>query len=271
MVVHLLHGIGCEDDQMVVAVAAALDGLEIIALRRLDRTQSRTAALAVDDQTRELGAGQITEPLGHQRNAGTRRRGHDPLAGSGASVDHVDRRHLRLGLQHDHAGRLPGLELHEGLHHFRLRRNGVAEITVATVADRSMGDHFVALHQFNFLFCHSLLEFLTINRYHAIGADDRTRSTARAGFGIGHADHRITLAIDFDRQLQHAARTRCHANPASFATLLVDNDRSFDFSHTPWILIVTNIGNFSVIAGNSPKVFRPGSGSDGRNREYRQQ
>ena len=159
MVVHLLHRVGREDDQVEVAVPAALAGLEIVALRRLDRAQSRAAALAVHDKARKLGPGQIAQPLGHQTDAGARRGGHHPFAGRSPAVNHVDRRNLRLGLQDHHAGRLPGLELHERLHHLRLGRDRVTEIPVATVADRRMGDHLVAFHQFYLLLCHSYSNF----------------------------------------------------------------------------------------------------------------
>ena len=155
MVVHLLHGIGREDDQLVIAVAAALDGLEVIALRRLNGTQTGPAALAIDDQARQLGACQITDTLGHQRNTGAGRRCHDALTGRSTAVDHIDGRNLGLGLQDDHAGGLPRLQLHQSLHHLGLRRNGVTEITVAAVTDGGMGNHLVALHQLHLFLCHS--------------------------------------------------------------------------------------------------------------------
>ncbi len=227
---HLLHRVGCEDDELVVAVATALAGLEIVALRGLDRTQTRAAALAVDHQARKLGTGQVAQPLGHERDAGARRRGHHPLTGRGTAVDHIDRRDLRFGLEHHHARAFPRLELHEGLHHLRLRSDRVAEITVATVANRRVGDHLVAFHQF-YLFLHSLFEFLTINRDTTVGTDHRARSAARARLGIRHPGRRIALAVDLRGEGQHIARTRGHAHAATLATLLVDNDRSFDFCH----------------------------------------
>ena len=59
MVVHLLHRIGRQYDHVEIAVAAAFAGLEIVALRRLDRTQSRAAALAVDHQAGQFRPRQV--------------------------------------------------------------------------------------------------------------------------------------------------------------------------------------------------------------------
>ena len=69
-IVHLLHGIGRQHDQMVIAVPAALDGLKIVGLRRLDRTEPRTSPRHVDHHARQLGPGQIAQPLAHQTDAG---------------------------------------------------------------------------------------------------------------------------------------------------------------------------------------------------------
>ena len=159
MVVHLLHRIGRQYDHVKIAVAAAFAGLEIVALRRLDRTQARAAALAVDHQAGQFRPRQVAQPLGHQADTGARRRGHHPFAGRCAAVDHVDRRDLRFGLQHDHARGLPRLEFHQCLHHFRLGSDRVPEISVATVANRRMGYHFVAFHQFYLFLCHSYSNF----------------------------------------------------------------------------------------------------------------
>lgn len=180
-----------------------------------------------------LGARQIAKPLGHQADAGARRGGHHPFAGRCAAVDHVDRRDLRFGLQHDHARGFPRFEFHQRLHHLRLGRDRVAEISVATVTDRRMGDHFVAFHQFYLFLCHSLLDFLTINRDDAVRANHRTRSAAYAGVGICHPGHGVALAVHLSRHAQHIARTRSDAHSASFAAFLIDNDCSFYFSHKP--------------------------------------
>ena len=107
VIVHLLHRVGGQDDHVEVTVTAALAGLEIVALRRLDRTQARTAALAIDHQTRKLRAREVAQPLAHQAHAGARRRGHHPLAGRCAAVNHVNGRDFGLRLQHHHAGGLP--------------------------------------------------------------------------------------------------------------------------------------------------------------------
>ncbi len=58
MVVHLLHGIGSQHDHVEIAVTAAFAGLEIVALRGLDRAQPGAAALTIDNQAGQLGARQ---------------------------------------------------------------------------------------------------------------------------------------------------------------------------------------------------------------------
>ena len=60
---------------------------------------------------------------------------------------------------HDHVRGLPRLEFHQCLHHFRLGSDRVPEISVATVANRRMGYHLVAFHQFYLFLCHSYSNF----------------------------------------------------------------------------------------------------------------
>ncbi len=156
---HLLHRSGREHYQVEIAVRASLAGLEIVALRGLYGAQSRASALAVDYKARQLACGQITHSLAHQADARARRRSHDALARGGSAVNHIDRRQFRFGLKDHHPRGLPRFELHEGLHNFGLRRNGVSEITVATATYGSMGDHLVAFHQSHLFFCHNYSNF----------------------------------------------------------------------------------------------------------------
>ena len=50
---------------MEVTVRTALASLEIVALRRLDRTQTRAAALTVHNHARQFGTCQIAQTLAH--------------------------------------------------------------------------------------------------------------------------------------------------------------------------------------------------------------
>ena len=195
---HFLNRVRSKYDQVEVTVRTALASLEIVALRRLDRTQARAAALAIDDQAGQLGARQVAQPLGHQADAGAGR-SHHPLTGRCTAVNHVYGRNLRLGLQYDHTGRFPGFLLHKRLHNLRLRSDRVAEVAVATVANRSMSDHFVAFHQFYFFLCHSLFKFLTINRDATVRTDNRAGRTSCAGIRISHLSHGVTFAVYLGR------------------------------------------------------------------------
>ena len=127
-------------------MAAALYGLEVVGLAGLDGTEARAAARDVDYERRKLGSGHVGYTLLHKADAGAGRGGHDALARGSTAVDHVDGCHFALGLQHHHAGGLPGLLGSEGFEHLRLRSDGIAEIAVGAAAYGGMGDGFVALH-----------------------------------------------------------------------------------------------------------------------------
>ena len=55
-----------------------------------------------------------------------------------------------LGLEHYHAGDVPGLLVLKCFEHFGLRGNGVSEIAIDAVADGGMGYGLIAFHQFYF-------------------------------------------------------------------------------------------------------------------------
>ena len=151
---HLLHRRGCEGDEAVVAVAAALDGLEIIRLAGLDGSESRAAAHAVEHNAREFGSGDVGHAFLHEGDTRAGRRRHDALAGACAAVDHVDGSQLALCLKHHHAGGLPGLLGGKGFEDFALRGDRVSEISVAAAADGSEGDGLVAFDKTYFFLCH---------------------------------------------------------------------------------------------------------------------
>ena len=65
---HFLHTGRSEDNDIIVAVAAATRCLEIVALRGLNRTQPRAATLYVDDDTWNLCTSHITDALLHEGN-----------------------------------------------------------------------------------------------------------------------------------------------------------------------------------------------------------
>ena len=73
---HLLHGIGREDQGAVVAVAAALDDLEVVALLGSDVAEPGSAAHDVGDDAGQFGSGEIADAFLHQADAGTARCGH---------------------------------------------------------------------------------------------------------------------------------------------------------------------------------------------------
>ena len=67
------------------AVAAGLRGLRIVLLGGLDRAEAGAAALNIDDETGDIGAGDIGDTLGFQRNSGRGGGGHNAGTGCGAA------------------------------------------------------------------------------------------------------------------------------------------------------------------------------------------
>ena len=147
---HLLHRGRGQHYEMVVAVAAAFGGLEIVGLRRLYRAEARAAAHHVDNQRRQLRGCQVAYAFLLEAHARRRRRRHHGAARGSAPVYHINSGHFAFGLQHGHARGLPRHKLGKRLEHLALRSYRVAEIPVDTVAHRRMGDGFVALHKFHF-------------------------------------------------------------------------------------------------------------------------
>ena len=153
---HLLHRGRCEHDGLVVAVASAHGGLQIVALAGLYGAQAWASALHVDDQGGYFAHGHVRHALLHQGHAGARRGCHDAFAAAAASVEHVDGGHFAFGLQHDHAGGLPRLQQAQRFEYLRLGCDGVAEESVAAAAYGGVGDGFVAFQQHIFVVFHGL-------------------------------------------------------------------------------------------------------------------
>ena len=71
---HFLNGIGRDDQRAVVAVAAAFDHLDVVALFGRDVAETGTAAHDVGDDAGEFGSGQVAEAFLHEADAGAARR-----------------------------------------------------------------------------------------------------------------------------------------------------------------------------------------------------
>ena len=137
---------------MVVAVAAALDALEIVALGGLDAAQTGAAAHDVEDHAGQLSACDVGDALLLQADTGAGGRGDDAGAGTGSAVHHVDCRNLALRLEEAaaHLG-------HTGGHifgNFCLRGDRIAEEETCAGADCGLRNRFATLHksQCHFLF-----------------------------------------------------------------------------------------------------------------------
>lgn len=76
-----------------------------------------------------------------------------------------------------------------------------------------------------------LIEFLPIDRNAAIGTDDSAGCTTRTVVGVGHHAHTVSFSVDFGRECQDIAWTGGDTYAATFATFLVNDNCSFDFSH----------------------------------------
>ena len=130
---------------MIVTVAAALDALEIVALRSLDVAQTGAAAHDVQDHAGQLGAGAVGNALLLQADAGAGGGGDDAGTGTGCAVHHVDGRNLALGLE-EAASDLR----HTGGHvlgNLGLRSDGIAEEEARAGTNGGLGDCFASLHQ----------------------------------------------------------------------------------------------------------------------------
>src|SRR5262249_176639 len=94
-----LHRAGRHYQVVVIPVPAPLDRGEETALPRRNVSHPGTATHHVDDDTRQLGAGQIGDALLHQAQTGAGGCGHDARPGSSRSVHHVDGGDFTLRLQ----------------------------------------------------------------------------------------------------------------------------------------------------------------------------
>ncbi len=130
---------------MVVAVAAALDALEIIALRGLDVAQSGAAAHNVQNYAGQLRTRAVADAFLLQGDAGAGGGSDGAHAGTGRAVDHVDCRNFAFRLQEAAAHfRHTGGHI---LRNFCLRCNRIAEEESRASPDGRFSDRFAALHQ----------------------------------------------------------------------------------------------------------------------------
>ena len=141
-----LNGRGSQHQHPIVAVSAAAGRLIVVALGRLDRTQSGAAAHHVYDNAGQFRAHNIADAFLLQGDSRAGGRGHNPRSGAGRAVDHIDGGNFALRLQETAA-----LNLRQPLGHvFRdlvLRGNGIAEEEAASCLDRGFGDGFISLHE----------------------------------------------------------------------------------------------------------------------------
>ena len=87
---HLLHRGGRYDNILVIAMAAALDEGEIVALLRGDISKSRPAAHDVHNHAGKFRASQVRDAFLHQADPRAGGGGHDAKSRRGCAVDHID-------------------------------------------------------------------------------------------------------------------------------------------------------------------------------------
>ena len=147
----LLYGGGSQDYHVIVAVTAALGGLEIIALRGLNGAQTGAAAHHVADNAGQLGACDVAYALLLKADARGGGAGHYPCARARGAVYHIDSGDLALCLQEAPADL--GHTSSHVLGNVVLRSDGIAEEETAAGLDGGFCDSLAALHQF---LCHAL-------------------------------------------------------------------------------------------------------------------
>ena len=140
----LLQCRGSVYNELIVAVAAALDRLEIVALGRLDPAQSRAGAHDIDDYAGHVAGRNVGDSLLLEADSGAGGAGHGAASGSGGAVHHIDSGHLALRLD-EHAAHL-GLTLAHVLGNFVLGRDRIAEEPAAARANGGFRNGLVALH-----------------------------------------------------------------------------------------------------------------------------
>ena len=169
---HLLHRSRSQYNHIIVTITTTTSSLEIITLRRLDSTQSRTATLHVDDDTRNLGTRHIGNTLLHQSHTRTRRSSKHTLTSTRTAINHIDGSHLTLSLEHHHTRSLPRFEQSQSLYNFTLWSNRIAKETIHTTSDAGMSNRLITLHQSYFtflLFSHYSFSFLRYTVIHPSG------------------------------------------------------------------------------------------------------
>ena len=144
----LLDGVGCQDQVAVVAVAAALDGLEIIALGRQDLAVGGAGAHDLHDDGGQIRRGHVAHGLLAQAEARTGGGGHGPVARGGGARHHVEGGHLSLRLDEGDAllrplPHGPGVVLGD----LAGGGDGVAEEELAAGTDGGLRHGLVALHE----------------------------------------------------------------------------------------------------------------------------
>ncbi len=95
------RGPGGEDESRVLPVAKVREVREVGLLVPRRLAGRRPDPRAVRDHDRKLRRAGVSDPFGHQREAGPAGRGHDPRTGVSRPDDHVHRGQLVLGLAHD--------------------------------------------------------------------------------------------------------------------------------------------------------------------------
>ena len=66
--------------------------------------------------------------------------------GAGATINHIDSRHLTLCLENHHTRCLPRLEQSQRLYNLTLRCDRIAEEAIRTTSDTGMGYRLIAFH-----------------------------------------------------------------------------------------------------------------------------
>ena len=144
----LLDGVGGQDQVAIVAVAAALDGLEVVTLGRQDLAVGGAGPHDLHDDSGQIRRGHVAESLLAQAEARTGGGGHGPVAGGGGARHHVEGGHL--GLRLDEGDALlrplphgPGVVLGD----LAGGGDGVAEEELAPGTDGGLRHGLVALHE----------------------------------------------------------------------------------------------------------------------------
>ena len=130
---------------MVVSVAAAFGGLEVISLRSLDAAEARAAAHHVENNSGKPCTGHIGNALLLEGNAGAGGGGDNALTGCSSAVYHVDGCNFALCLQETSS------DFRQTCGHiFRdlsLRSDRITEEETCAGTDGSFRNSFAALHK----------------------------------------------------------------------------------------------------------------------------